>query len=268
MLAMARQIFRFRDLLRSLIARELKARYRGSLLGFFWSLVNPALLLAVYSFVFGIVFRPRIEDAGTSPYALFLVTGLFPWIWVSSSLLEGTVALVTNAGLLRKAVFPAALLPLVAVGSHLVHFLLALPILGAALIGGRALGHPVGGWPAILLPLIVALEIPLVAGLALGLAALEAHFKDVRDILANLLTLLFFLTPVLYPMEGVAQPWLRWIVRLSPATPFTLAWQRALFEGRLPESALWLQMGVVAFVGFALGALVFQRLRETVVEAV
>ncbi len=160
MLAMARQIFGYRDLLRSLIARELKARYRGSLLGFFWSLVNPALLLSVYTFVFGIVFRPRIEDAATSPYALFLVTGLFPWIWVSSSLLEGTVALVQNAGLLRKAVFPAALLPLVAVGSHLVHFLLALPILGAALIGGRLLGHPVGGWPAILLPIIVAARAP------------------------------------------------------------------------------------------------------------
>src|SRR4030095_3444213 len=196
--ARTRKISKCRDLLRSRIGRELKARYRGSLLGFFWSLVNPALLLAVYTFVFGIVFRPRVEAEGTSPYALFLVTGLFPWIWVSSSLLEGTVGLVQNAGLLRKAVFPAALLPLVAVGSHLVPFPLALPILGTALIGGRLLGHPVGGWPAILLPLIVVLEIPLVSGLALGLAALEAHFKDVRDILANLLTLLFFLTTIIY----------------------------------------------------------------------
>lgn len=268
MLAMARQIFRYRDLLRSLIARELKARYRGSLLGFFWSLVNPALLLAVYTFVFGIVFRPRIEDAATSPYALFLVTGLFPWIWVSSSLLEGTVALVQNAGLLRKAVFPAALLPLVAVGSHLVHFLLALPILGAALIGGRLLGHPVGGWPALLLPIIVALEIPLVAGLALGLAALEAHFKDIRDILANLLTLLFFLTPIIYPLAAVTYEPLWWLIRLNPFTPFTLAYQQALFGGIWPSANLWLQMAACATVGWAIGSWLFGRLQDTLVEAV
>lgn len=268
MFVLARQIFFFRDLLRSLIARELKARYRGSLLGFFWSLINPALLLAVYSFVFGVVFAPRIEDTGASPYALFLVTGLFPWIWVSSSLLEGSVSLVQNSGLLRKAVFPAALLPLVAVGSHLVHFLLALPILGAALIGGRLLGHAVGGWSAILLPLIVVLEIPLVSGLALGLAALEAHFKDVRDILANLLTLLFFLTPIIYPLRAVASEPLWWLVRLNPFTPFTLAYQQALFEGLWPSSNLWLQMAACSAVGWALGAWIFARLQDTLVEAV
>ena len=268
MLELAREIIRFRDLLRSLVGRELKARYRGSFLGFFWSLVNPALLLLVYSFVFGIVFRPRVEAAGTSPYALFLVTGLFPWIWVSSSLLEGTVSLVQNAGLLRKAVFPAALLPLVAVGSHLVHFLLALPILGTALIGGRLLGHPVGGWPAVLLPAIVALEIPLVAGLALGLATLQAHFKDVRDILGNLLTLLFFLTPIIYPLEAVSYKPLWWLVRLNPFTPFTLAYQQALFGGIWPSLNLWLQMVAVALVGWGLGAWLFGRLQDTLVEAV
>ena len=268
MLTLARQIFRYRDLLRSLIARELKARYRGSMLGFFWSLINPALLLLVYSFVFGVVFKPRLDEAGTAPYALFLVTGLFPWIWVSSSLLEGTVSLVQNAGLLRKAVFPAAILPLVAVGSHLVHFLLALPILGVALVGGRLLGHPVGGWPALLLPVIVLLEIPLIAGLALGLAALEAHFKDVRDILSNLLTLLFFLTPIIYPLAAVAWEPLWWLVRLNPFTPFTLAYQQALFGGLWPSANLWLQMIACATVGWALGAWIFARLQDTLVEAV
>jgi lipopolysaccharide transport system permease protein len=82
------------------------------------------------------------------------------------------------------------------------------------------------------------------------------------------LTLLFFLSPVLYPLESVTQPWLRWIVRLSPPTPFTLGWQRALFEGRFPEPMLWLEMAAVSLVAFAVGALVFSRLRETVVEAV
>jgi ABC-type polysaccharide/polyol phosphate export permease len=245
------------------------ARYRGSVLGFLWSFVQPLLLLAVYSVVFGFVFAPRV--AGAEPYPLFLVCGLFPWIWFASALSEGALALAANAGLIRRSVFPLELLPLVPVLSNLAQLLLALPVVGVGIALARMQGHEVGGWGALAAPLVVALELPLVAGLALALSALHAHFKDVRDLLTSLLTLLFFLTPVLYPIEAVAQPglpWLRLVVRLSPATPFTLAWQRTLFEGRLPEAALWLQMAAFALAGFALGAAVFARLRDTVVESV
>ena len=117
------------------------------------------------------------------------------------------------------------------------------------------------------LPLVIALELPLIAGFALALAALHAHFKDVRELLTSALTLLFFLTPVLYPIDAVAQPWLRVLVKILPATPFSLAYQQTLFFGVVPDAILWLEMAVVSLVGFAVGALVFSRLRETVVEA-
>jgi lipopolysaccharide transport system permease protein len=266
LLATARQLLRHRGLLATLVGRELKGRYRGSVLGFFWSLVQPLLLLAVYSFVFGHVFQPR--TAGADPYPLFLLCGLFPWIWFASALSEGTVSLVANAGLIRRAVFPAELLPVVPVLSNLVHLLLAVPVLALGLLVGRLQGYPVAGWGALALPLVVALELPLIAGLALALAALHAHFKDVRDLLTSVLTLLFFLTPVLYPISAVRIPAIWWVVKLSPATPFTLAYQRALFEGRFPEPMLWVEMAAVALVGWALGAWVFGRLRETLVEAV
>jgi ABC-2 type transport system permease protein/lipopolysaccharide transport system permease protein len=266
LIGLATQLVRHRDLLGTLTRREITARYRGSLLGFVWSFAQPLLLLAVYSLVFGTIFAPRV--AGAEPYPLFLVCGLFPWIWFSTALAEGTMALVANSGLIRRSVFPLELLPMVPVLSNLVQLLLALPVVAAGIVLARLQGHEVGGWGALAVPLVMALELPLVAGLALALSALHAHFKDVRDLLTSVLTLLFFLTPVLYPLQGVAQPWLRWVVRLSPATPFTLAWQRTLFEGRLPEPMLWLQMAAVALVGFALGAFVFARLRETIVEAV
>jgi len=267
MLEAARRILRFRGLLITLTARELKARYRGSLLGFFWSLVNPLLLLGVYSLVFGYIFNPgRGGDA--EPYALFLVTGLFPWIWVSSSLLEGTVCLTANSGLIRKAVFPAELLPMVAVLANGVHFLFALPILGLALVAGHLLGYPIGGWTALLLPVAVLLQLPLVSGLALGLAALNAHFKDVRDIVGNLLTLLFFLTPILYPLSIIPGETLRALVLANPFTPYTLVYEGLLFEGVMPAPWLWWQMVAVSLVGWWLGASLFERLRETLVEAV
>ena len=230
----ALQMIRFRSLLGVLVGRELKARYRGSALGFLWSLLNPLLLLAVYSFVFGYIFvqgRAELVD----PYALFLITGLFPWVWVSSSLLEGTVSLTGNAGLIRKAVFPIELLPMVPVVTNLVHFLFALPVIAGALIFGRLTGHDVGGWQAVLLPAIVVLQLGVVSGLTLGLSALNVHFKDVRDILVNLLQLLFFMTPILYPIEWVSFPALAAIIRwANPFTPFVLAYQQVLFRGALP----------------------------------
>ncbi len=268
MIETARQLLRHRGLLATLVARDLKGRYRGSALGFLWSLVQPLLLLAVYSLVFGGIFQQRIT--GAEPYPLFLLCGLFPWIWFATGLTEGTVSLVANAGLIRRAVFPSEILPVVPVIANLVHLLLALPVLAAGLVIGYLQGAPVGGWGALALPLVVALELPLVAGLALALAALHAHFKDVRDLLASALTLLFFLTPVLYTLGavGAAIPELAWIVHLSPATPFTVAYQQALFEGVFPAGGLWLRMAAVSLVAWGLGSAVFSRLRETLVEAV
>src|ERR1700730_12044871 len=102
MLRVARQILRFRGLLATLTARELKARYRGSGLGFLWSLANPLLLLAIYTFVFSVIFKPRVP--GIEPYALFVVCGLFPWIWLAPSALEGSMSLVVKSYMDRPAV--------------------------------------------------------------------------------------------------------------------------------------------------------------------
>jgi ABC-type polysaccharide/polyol phosphate export permease len=261
------QLFRFRGLLATLTSRELKARYRGSVLGFLWSLANPLLLLAVYTFVFSIVFKPDARGA-MSPYALFLVSGLFPWIWISASALEGSMSLLANSGLIRKAVFPAELLPMVSVLSNLVHLLFALPIVVAALMAGRILGYDVGGPSMAVLPAILLLHLPMVSGLALGASALTVHFKDVRDLLANLLTLMFFLTPILYSLDAIQglAP-VRWAVRLNPFTPFILGYQTVLFRGELPEALLWTQMALVSLVAWVLGAGLFERLRETLVEA-
>ncbi len=262
------QVGRFRGLLGTLVSRELKARYRGSALGFVWSLLNPLLLLGVYSFVFGYVFvqgRAELVD----PYALFLITGLFPWVWVSTSLIEGTISLSANAGLIRKAIFPVELLPMVPVFANLIHFLLALPIIAGALIVGRSMGYEVGGPAVLLLPLVLALQLPMVLGMALGLSALNVHFKDVRDLLVNVLQLLFFMTPILYPLDWVGFPALANLIRwANPFTPFTLAYQDLLFRGSLPEPTLWLHMLVCSGVSWLLGSWIFSRLRGTLVEAV
>ena len=126
MLANLTQLFRYRGLIYSLVARELKARYRGSVLGFLWSFINPLLLLAIYSFIFTTIMPNRAE--GLQPYALFLLCGILPWNWFSTSLNEAAGSLIAGGNLIKKVLFPAEVLPIVTVLANMVHFFLALPI--------------------------------------------------------------------------------------------------------------------------------------------
>ncbi len=158
---------------------------------------------------------------------------------------------------------------MVSVLSNLVHFLFALPILGGALLVGRALGYVVGGWSALLLPLVVALQLLAVGGLTLGLAALNVHFKDVKDIVQNLLTLLFFLTPIIYPLSFIRSPALQGLMIWSnPAAAPTLAYQSLLLRGQLPEPAIWLPIAVWAALAWLSGGWLFDRLSDSLAEAV
>lgn len=280
MIRLLHSLFRHRHLVLTLTRRELAARYRGSVLGFFWSLVNPLLLLLVYSFVFSVIFQardPTVDQSG--PYALFLATGVIPWMWISTSWIEGSNSLLANSGLIRKAAFPAETLPVVTVFANLVHFLLAVPVLLLAFVitavvakstgAGSAAANASLSWSNLLLPAVILLQIPMVAGLAMASAALNVHFKDFRDILQNLLTILFFMTPILYTLKVLERvPVVYWAVACNPFTPFMLAYQETMFYGRVPEPWLWAVMVVVSAVTWALTATLFHRLDDTLVEAV
>jgi lipopolysaccharide transport system permease protein len=127
------QLVRYRGLIQSLVVRELKARYRGSVLGFFWSFINPLLLLLVYTFVFSVVL-PGTRPKEIEPYALFLFCGLLPWTWFSSSLNESASILISGGNLIKKVLFPAEVLPIVTVLANMVHFFFGLPILALFLV--------------------------------------------------------------------------------------------------------------------------------------
>ena len=191
-------LIRYRGLIQSLVARELKARYRGSVLGFFWSFINPLLLLLIYSFIFRYVMPSRVT--GIEPYALFMFCGILPWTWFASSLTESSGVLISGGNLIKKVLFPAEILPIVTVLANMVHFFLGLPILGAFLIYYR---EPLA-FPEILwFPVIVAVQLLFTMACALILSSLTVHFRDIRDILSNLLTLWFFATPIIYPMSAI-----------------------------------------------------------------
>lgn len=263
MLSNVRELFRYRQLIGTLTARDLKARYRGSVLGFFWSLANPLLLLAVYTLVFTTFFPNR----GIQPYPLFLFAGILPWTFFAASILESTVAITSNAGLIKKVMFPAEALPLVVVLSHLVHFVLALPILLLALFVAVFIGSVPLSLYVFAAPLIMLLQTLFIAGIALAVSSASVLFRDLRDLVANLLQLGFFLTPVIYLIDHVPSPWMRALLRINPMTPFVTAYQSIFFFGRPPAVLDVVLMCVYAIASVGGGLLVFDRLRDTLAEA-
>ena len=257
-------LYRHRQLISALTARDLKARYRGSVLGYFWSLANPLLLLGVYTLVFTFFFPSN----KVQPYSLFLFTGILPWTFFAAAVLESTTSVISNAGLIKKVMFPAEALPLVVVTSHLVHFVLALPILLLADLAFALHGdiriHPT----LALVPFVMLLQTFFVAGIAVCVASASVLFRDLRDILTNLMQLGFFVTPILYLIDRVASRPFRALLRLNPMTPFVVSYQDVLFFGHLPGIADTLLMIAYAFVSVAMGITVFGRLRDTLAEAI
>jgi ABC-type polysaccharide/polyol phosphate export permease len=256
------RVWRQRALVVALTRRELTARYRGGVLGYFWSLVNPLLLLAVYATVFRLVFRPR---ADVQPYVLFLFAGVLVWGFVSSALLDAAETFRANGPLLRKTTVAPEVFPTVSVAARLTHLVLALPILAAAILyeavrGRVSIGPALLEFPVVLILLALTLE-----GLAFGISALAVHFADIRDLTANLLTLAFFLTPILYPMESVPDRF-RGLMRLNPFSTFFGALHDTVFFFRAVPAAEWLWMAGITIASLALGSALFERLRDSIAE--
>ena len=263
MLHNLRQLIRYRGLIQTLVARELKVRYRGSVLGFFWSFINPLLLLLIYTFVFKFVlvgFRGDIE-----PYAVFLFCGLLPWTWFSSSLLDASGVLIAGGNLIKKVLFPAEILPIVAVLANMIHFLLGLPILGLFLIYYAV---PLRLAEVVWFPLVLVVQLLLTLSLALIASALTVHFRDIKDILSNLMTFWFFSTPIIYPMSLVPRGG-KFFMDLNPFTHLAVSYQEILFyDGPYGHWKWLLALGVGATGLFFVGYFLFDRLRDSFAEEV
>jgi ABC-type polysaccharide/polyol phosphate export permease len=247
-------------LVQSLVGRELKARYRGSILGFFWSFVNPLLLLLTYWLVFTYML-PGVRARSLEPYFLFLFVGILPWTWFQSSVAEAAGVLIAGGNLIKKVLFPAEVLPVVTVLANMVQFLLGLPILLLFLAWN---GHLAPS--ALLMPLPLLVQLVFTLGLALFVSALTVHFRDIQSILAHLLHIWFFATPVLYAMPESGR--LHAVLRFNPMAHVLVSYQEMLFAGTFRHGRGLALSGLAAVLTFACGAWLFDRLRDTLAEEV
>ena len=255
---------RYRGLILSLVARELKARYRGSVLGFAWSFINPLLLLLIYSFVFTKIMPNETPDV--KPYAVFMFCGILPWNWFATSLSDAAGSLIAGGNLIKKVLFPAEVLPIVSVLTNMVHFFLGLPILVLFLLIS---GHYPPPSDLVWFPVAVLVELIFTCALALILSALAVHFRDIRDILANILMLWFFATPIIYPWFQPNVQRFNWLFNWNPFTHLAVSYQEILFfNGPFGHWKWLLALGVVSVLLFLAGYWLFDRLRDSFAEAV
>jgi ABC-type polysaccharide/polyol phosphate export permease len=200
------------------------------------------------------------------PYALFMFCGILPWTWFSTSLADAAGSLIAGGNLIRKVLFPAEVLPLVNVLANMVHFFLGLVILIVFLVVYR---HPPDPWDLVWFPIAVLVQLLFTSSLALLLAALAVHFRDIRDILANVLTLWFFATPIIYPyfQENVQK--FKPYFNVNPFTHLAIAYQEILFfNGPIGHWKWLLALGVGSVPLFLACYWVFDRLRDSFAEVV
>ncbi|CAN5826719.1 hypothetical protein BH24ACT5_BH24ACT5_23490 [soil metagenome] len=262
-LAHVAEIVRYRELLTMLVRKELTVRYKNSVLGFTWSMVQPLFLLVVYTAVFAIL------GAGFARFAIWVLCGLIVWNLISSSLITSTISITSNASLVGKVRFPRAILPLASVGGGLVHFCFQIVAFAAVLAVTR---HPVDWTYVWLLPIALATCLVVCAAWALVLAPCNVYARDTQHLLELLVLGWFWATPILYYYEksGV---WLTsngitdWLQFINPATPIVITFQRALYGADhagtlqlLPHHGPLWYLGLLALTAAVWSALAFAAL--------
>ena len=240
------------DLVILLVQRDLRVRYRGSFLGYLWSMMNPLLYMVILTFVFNHLMRFKVEN-----YAVFILSGILIWNLFLQSLMIGVNSILANGALLRKVKVPATLFPAASVCSVLVNFVLALgPYLLIALFSGVKLTSSILMLPVILLPYLL-----FIFGLVLLVSSLNVRFRDIGHVMEPLLTMTFYATPVLYPIDMLPD-FYRMIISLNPMTHYVADLRQVLFEGHWPH---FQQIGLIyamAAASLALGAFVYRKSRD------
>jgi lipopolysaccharide transport system permease protein len=256
-------LYRYHELFGSLFRRDLRAKYKGSVLGLAWSLAHPVVLMLVYLLVFSVLLK--IKTADYEHYWLFLLAGLPIWVFFATSLQSASRSLLENANLIRKVRFPRQLVPLSMVATQFVSFAVML-----AIVVVLSLAYIPAARDTVWLAFpLAALAVCLVAGLSLAVASLNALYRDVEHLVAALLLPWFFVTPVLYSLEGIPAvsdhprivDLLHWG---NPLTPAIEAVRDPLFFGTAPSAGDAVYLAVAAVAALALGAFVFSRVDDRV----
>ncbi|MCP4649192.1 MAG: ABC transporter permease [PVC group bacterium] len=254
--AYLKKIYDYRELIKTLAAKEVKIKYKSAVLGWLWSILNPLLLMIVFSLVFTFILPVHKEH-----FPIFLLCALLPWFFLSISLNSSTTSIVENSSLIKKAYFPHEVIPISVVAANLVNFLISLVLLFAFLFYFRV--YPTVY--ALFLPLIVLFQCVFVTGVCLGACALHTMFRDVRYAVELLLVVWFYATPVFYAISDVPARF-RTIFYCNPLSLFVMLYRDILLYQRSPDLLLFGGAIVASLICFIIGAFIFFKYKKYFVD--
>ncbi len=252
-MTMLREIYQYREMVFSLIKRDLRGRYKGSALGFLWTFLNPLFQLLVYSFVFG-----TVMGAAYPKYYLYLFVALIPWLFFSTSLVGGAGCIYAQKDMVNKIYFPREVLPLVHVTCQLINMLLSFVVLFAVIVVTR---HGVNFLALCYLPIIMLVEYMLALGFTLIVSAVTVFLRDVQYVLNIVVMAWQFLSPVMYGLDRIPQR-LQGIFLWNPMAPVLLAYRDILYEKKIPDLSTLTMACVMGIVLLAVGLVVFEKLKK------
>ena len=232
--------------------RDLKVRYQGTVLGFLWSVCKPLLLGTVLYFALSKVVRFDVPN-----YQLFLLAGLFPWSWFQGCVMSSTNAFAGNGNLLKKVVFPRYVIPLSIIANNTVHFVLSLPVL--LLFSVIFASGPNWTW-LVAIPLLSVVQLVLILGCSLLVGTINVFFRDLEHLTEVGLTLLFYVTPIIYPLDLVPEEYKPFLL-LNPMTALIEGWHDVLVDNDLPSLDIWPAF-LLSVVLLGLGVWVYNKLQR------
>lgn len=257
MLSRLKELYDYREMIRSLIRRELRGKYKASVLGFLWTFLNPLFQLFVYTIVFSVILRSGIED-----FYLYLFIGLVPWNFFHTSVSGGASCVVCQENLIKKIYFPRMALPVAYVTGAFINMLLTSMITFLFLLAG---GHGFCIRALFYLPLVALIEYIFAIGMCMIVSALDIFFRDMEYILGIITMAWMYLTPVMYTMEMIPQE-MRGIFLLNPMTAMIRAYQDILYYKKVPEIETLATATVLGLCFCVAGFAVFERLQRKFAE--
>lgn len=251
-----REIYGYRDMIFSLVKRELRGRYQKSVLGMLWALLNPFFQIVIYTLVFTVIFQNSIES-----YYIYLMTGMIPWTFFSEALGQGASSIINNADMTKKIYFPREILTIASVTSKFVNMLLAFVVIFAFLVCSK-----VGiSWHLLLLPVVMLAEYLIALGFALFFSAITVYLRDMEYIVTVLLMAWIWATPIMYDITRLG-PTISRILLINPMTPIVMSYHNLCYYHQMPTTLTILgMMGTGCFL-VLVGELVFVRLEGNFAE--
>lgn len=256
---MLKNLYNYRELLKTNVKKEIRGKYKGSFLGVLWSFVNPLLMAIVYAIVFPIILKNSQDN-----YVTFIVLGILPWNFFTTVISQGTYCIIANAGIIKKVYFPREILPISIATSGLINFLISTPIMFMFLIfSGIGLS-----WYILLLPLIALIQYLFSLGIIMITSSINVYIRDFEYIINFFVTMLFYATPILYSADMFANSKISWIIALNPMAGIVTAYRDIMFYQKAPDVKLLTIILLISLSLFIIGKIVFSKLERGFAEEV